>query len=227
MACIPVSVILPPPLDSAFGAIAESIIGGRYLDHLGRRAKGFFPGSPTQEDFQDISVGPFTNVNLYILYMKFHNSVTARQLLVLGSFAMVSIPDLLTHYPSRSKVPSRAEVYEIKPNSPSGLAAGAVKLKSVSVLHSSLALPYKLGTLWSPNERILISSGSPLGVHIEVFFHFERIRAGLVVYDICIEGDLEKIALAVLIAILAIILALILKGGRIPVPMPVPAPIVA
>jgi hypothetical protein len=225
MACIPVSVILPPPLDSAFGAIAESIIGGRFLDHVGRRGKGFFPGSPTQEDFQDISVG-IGNTRLYILYLKFHNTISTKQLLVLSGFAMVNIPDLITHNPSRSSTPTRAEFYEIKPNSPAGLVDGATKIGSVSLLCSVLPLPYSRGTIWTPDEKILISSGSPLGVHIEVFFHFKRISSALVVYDICIEGELEKIALAVLLAILAIILALILKGGRIPVPMPAP-PLVA
>ena len=42
MPCIPVSVILPPPLDSAFGVVAERVIGMRFLDSVGRRAKGFF-----------------------------------------------------------------------------------------------------------------------------------------------------------------------------------------
>jgi hypothetical protein len=222
MPCIPVSVILPPPLDSAFGAIAERIIGGRFLDSVGRRAKGFFPSSPTQEDFQDISVGSFTNSKLYILYMKFHNSLSVKQLVVLTGFAMVKVPDLLTHNPPRSSKPYRAEVYEIKPNSPTGLVDGATKLAAVLGLHSALDLPYKLGTVWSPDEKILISKGDPLGVHLEVYFHYKRLSPGLIVYDICIDGELEKIALAVLIAILAIILALILKGAKIPIPTPEP-----
>lgn len=219
MACIPVSVILPPPLDSAFGAIAESIIGGRFLDHLGRRSNGFFPASPTQEDFQDISVG-IGNTRLYILYLKFHNSISIPQMLVLSASGMVNIPDLITHNPPRSSSPTRAEFYEIKPNSPTGLAAGAAKIASLSVLYSVLPLPYQMGTIWTPDEKILISSGSPMGVRLEVFFHFKRISPALVVYDICVEGELEKIAFALLIAILAIILALLLKGGRLPVPMP-------
>jgi hypothetical protein len=222
MACIPVSVILPPPLDSAFGAVAESVIGGKFLDSVGRRAKGFFPGSPTQEDFQDISVG-IGNSNLYILYMRFHNTISVRQMVVLTAFAMVKVPDLLTHNPPRSKTPTRAEVYEIKPNSPTGLADGAAKLGAVTLLHKSLSLPYTLGTVWSPDEKIPIFKGDPLGVHLEVSFHYKRFGPGLIVYDICVDGELEKIALAVLIAILAIILALILKGARIPVPVPNPA----
>jgi hypothetical protein len=221
MACIPVSVILPPPLDSAFGGIAERIIGGRFLDSVGRRGKGFFPGSPTQEDFQDISVG-IGNSRLYILYMKFHNTISVRQMVVLTAFAIVKIPDLLTHNPPRSRTPTRAEVYEIKGNSPTGLADGAEKLVAITLLHKSLSLPYVLGTVWTPDEKIVISKGDPLGVHLEVSFHYKRISPGLIVYDICIDGELEKIALAVLIAILAIILALILKSGRIPQPMPVP-----
>jgi hypothetical protein len=223
MPCIPVSVILPPPLDSAFGAIAESVIGGKFLDSVGRRAKGFFPASPTQEDFQDISVGPVTNVRLYILYLKFHNTLSTKQLLVLTGAGLVKVPDLMTHNPSRSRTPARAEIYEIKPNSPTGLVDGAAKLLAVTTLYATLALPYKSGTVWTPDDRILLSKGDPLGVHLEVYFHYKRISPGLIVYDICIEGELEKIALAVLLAILAILLALILRGARTPLPMPDPA----
>ncbi|HEY6387315.1 MAG TPA: hypothetical protein VIX91_16700 [Candidatus Acidoferrum sp.] len=225
MPCIPVSVILPPPLDSAFGVVAERIIGMRFLDSVGRRAKGFFPGSPTQEDFQDISVGPFTNTKLYILYLKFHNSLSVKQLVVLTGAGLVKVPDLLTHNPPRSRKPSRAEVYEIKPLSPTGLTDGAAKLAAIRLLYATLGVPYKLGTVWSPDEKILLSKGDPLGVHLEVYFHFQRISPGLIVYDICIAGELEKIALAVLLAILAIILALILKGVKIPIPMPDPVPV--
>ncbi len=225
MACIPVSLILPPPLDSTFGVLAESIIGGRFLDHVGRRANGFFPASRTQEDFQDISIG-IGNSKLYILYLKVHNALSTKQLLVLSTLGLMSIPDLVTHSPPRSRIPTRAEFYEIKPKSVAGLAAGAEKITSIALLNSVLPLPYKRGTVWTPDEKILLSSGSPLGVHIEVFFHFKRISPALVVYEICVEGELEKIALAVLIAILAIILALLLKGTRLPTPMPAP-PVVA
>lgn len=225
MPCIPVSVILPPPLDSAFGALAESVIGGKFLDSVGRRKNGFFPASPTQEDFQDISVGPMTNTRLYILYLKFHNTLSTKQILVLTGFGLVKVPDILTHNPPRSKKPTRAEIYEIKPNSPTGLVDGAAKLAAVTTLYSALGLPYTQGVVWSPDDRILLSKGDPLGVHLEVYFHYKRVSPGLIVYDICIEGELEKIALAVLLAILAIILALLLKGARLPLPMPEPVPV--
>ncbi|WP_024882048.1 hypothetical protein [Methylosinus sp. LW3] len=223
MACIPVSVILPAPMDSAFGLIAETVIGQRFLDHVRRRTKGFFPGSPTQEDFQDISIG-IGNTNLLILYLKLHDDISIKQVLILSAASLFKIPDLMTHEPPRSKKPSRAEFYEIKPNSPSGLSAGAIKLTFISTLYSSLDLPYRKGVKWTPDEKIQIFKGVPLGFNLEVFFHFKRVSPALIVYDICVEGDLEKIALALLIAILAIILALILKGGRLPNPAPAPIP---
>jgi hypothetical protein len=222
VACFPVSIVLPPPLDSTFGAIAESIIGGRFLDSVGRRAMGFFPSSVTQEDFQDISIG-IGNIRLHILYCDFHNRLSAARMLALGTSR---IPDLITHTPSRSSTPRRAEFYEIKPNSPSGLADGAAKIAMVKMVYGIVALPYVPGTVWTPDEKILISRGAPLGIKLEVFFHYKWITPGLIDYEICVEGDLEKIALALLLAILAIILALILKGGRLPVPMPAP-PVVA
>jgi len=221
VACFPVNIILPPPLDSAFGAVAESIIGGRFLDSVGRRGKGFFPASPTQEDFQDISIG-IGNIRLHILYCDFHNRLSAARMLALGTSR---IPDLITHNPSRSATPARAEFYEIKPNSPSGLADGFAKISMVKMVYGVVKLPYVAGSVWKPDEKILISKGAPLGVKLEVFFHFKWFAPGLIVYDICVEGELEKIALALLLAILAIILALLLKGVRIPVPMPAPVPV--
>src|SRR5262245_53558253 len=101
---------------SAFGLIAEQFVGRDYLQRVGRSA--FFPASTI--DFQDISSG-FGNVTLLISFLKTNNPhLTASKLLVMSAeFALVKVPDLMTHDP-----PRRTEFYEIKPNSPDGRFEG-------------------------------------------------------------------------------------------------------
>ena len=216
MPCLAPSEFLQTPVASAFGAFAESVIAGDYLKNVGRPS--FFPASPF--DFLDISVG-FGNTVLYIAFLKSHHPrLSAAALLALSAGGLLKIPDMMT-----SDAPRRTEFYEIKPNSFTGRAAGSVKIAMIDGLMTFHSLPYVPGTQYSPNTRIPIFSGTPLGARLDVFFHFERIAPGLVVYDVCAEGDLAQLGLAVLLAILAIIIAILLRrglpGGN-PGPVPVP-----
>ncbi len=210
MGCIAPSFVVNPAAAAAFGLLAESIIGGRYLNHLGRVA--FFPAST--KDFQDISVG-FGNTTLFISFLKTNNKLSVSQLLALSAAGLVNIPDLMTH-----DFPKRTEFYEIKPNSPDGVIAGKAKIASLSALFSFLGLPYKPGTIWSPSERIQLWAGYITGAWIEAELHYfaSTTTSGLIVYEICIKGEIQKalahLALAVLIATIIIIV--------LPVPKPVP-----
>lgn len=211
MPCFAPSEIVQTPVASAFGAIAESVIAGDYLLDVGRRS--FFPIS--DKDFQDIGIG-FGNTILYIAFLVAHHpGLSPSQLAALSAAGLVSIPDLMT-----SDAPTRTEFYEIKPNSITGRTAGAVKIAAIGALMTSQALPYAPGTQYTPNKRIRIFAGSPLGARIEVFFHFQRISPALIVYDICVEGELEKLGFTVLVAILAAIILRIILGGRLPIPQP-------
>jgi hypothetical protein len=211
MGCIAPSFVVNPAAASAFGLLAEAIIGGRYLNHVGRST--FFPAST--KDFQDISVG-FGNTILFISFLKTNNKLSASQLLSLSASGLVNIPDLMTHDP-----PRRTEFYEIKPNSIDGVVAGKAKIASLSALFSFLGLSYKAGTIWSPDERIKLWSGYITGAWIEAYLHYfaSPTTKGLIVYELCIEGEVQKalehIALAVLIATIIIF---ILKIPPIPVP---------
>jgi hypothetical protein len=137
---------------------------------------------------------------------------------VLSAAGLTKIADLMTHDP-----PQRTEFYEIKPNSVDGRLAGRTKIALIDALMHGTSLPYVPGVQYTPDKRILIYSGTPLGAKLDVFFHFKRIQAGLIVYEICPEGELEKLGLAVLLAILAIIV-IILTRGRVPGGGPVPVP---
>jgi len=209
--CIAPSFVVSPASAAAFGLLAESIIGGRYLTHVGRT--GFFPAST--KDFQDISVG-FGNSILFVSFLKSRHKLSTSQLLFLSGAGLVSIPDLMT-----SDSPRRTEFYEIKPNSIDGLAAGRAKIAGLSALFSFLSLPYRQGAIWKPSEKILLWSGFFTGAWLEAYLSFfaSPSTPGLIVYEFCLEGEVEKalehIALAVLIATIIIIV--------LPVPKPVPA----
>jgi hypothetical protein len=216
MPCLAPSLVINPVEAAAFGLIAERFIGRRYLANVRRSA--FFPAST--KDFQDISVG-FGNVTLFIAFLKANNpGLSTSQILALRvAPGLVRVPDLMTD--DRGV---REEFYEIKPNSPDGVVAGLAKVAALDALLTFVSLSkYTPGRAWSPNERVRVFTGSLFGRSIQADFHFFRRSAGLVVYELCVEGELVDITLEVLIAILLIIIVLILSGGTIPVPVPVPA----
>lgn len=214
MGCIAPSFVVNPAAASAFGLLAESIIAKRYLNHVGR--SNFFPAS--LKDFQDISIA-FGNSVLFISFLKANNKLSVSQLLSLSASGLVSVPDLMTH-----DLPRRAEFYEIKPNSADGVPAGRAKIAGLSALFSFVGLPYNPGIIWKPDERIKLWSGYFTGAWIEAYLHYFRSPTtnGLIVYEICIEGEIQKalehIALAVLIATIIVIVL-----GLPVIPIPVPA----
>lgn len=217
MPCVAPSEFLTTPTASAFGSVAEAIIQADYLKDVGRVS--FFPASPF--DFIDISHG-FGNSILYIAFLGANNPrLSTSQLAVLSVGGDLKIPDIMTHNP-----PRRTEYYEIKPNSLTGRPAGATKVALIAAVMSAFSLPYVPGIQYTPNKKISIFSGTPLGARLDVFFHFQRIAPGLIVYEICAEGELEKLGLAALLAILAVIILIMLKG-RAPGGAPIPAPAIA
>src|SRR5262249_37193073 len=217
MPCLAPSEFLTTPTAAAFGAVAEAIIQADYLTNVGRTS--VFPVSPF--DFIDITHG-FGNTALYIAFLKANNPrLSVSQLAVLSAGGDLKIPDIMTHDP-----PRRTEFYEIKPNSVTGRLAGTTKVALIDAVMTGFSLPYRPGIQYAPNKRVLLFSGTPLGARLEVFFHFQHIAPGLIVYEICAEGELAKLGLRVLLAILAIIILILLRG-RVPGGQPVPVPGVA
>ena len=216
MPCIAPSEMLVPEAASQFGGAAEAIVQLDYLKSVVPAA--YFPASQT--DFIDISHG-FGNTALYIAFVAAnHPNLSPSQLAVMAGDGGLKIPDILT-----SDAPRRTEFYEIKPNSPSGRQAGSEKVALIDAARTSLNLPYVPGTQFpspQPDVRVPIYSGSPLGARLEVFFRYQRIQPGLIVYDICAEGELDKLGLAVLQLLLAAIVLLLTKRLLVPVPIPVP-----
>jgi hypothetical protein len=217
MPCVAPSEIPGFTQSSPFGAVAEQIITADYLRNVGRTT--VFPAS--NKDFIDFSAG-FGNSAIYAAFLGINNpKLSAIALANLSVGALLKIPDLMTHDSG-----IRTEFYEIKPNSITGRVDGSTKIALIEALMIFHSLVYTPGIQYSPNTRIKIFAGTPLGCKLQVFFHFQRIAPGLIVYDICAEGELEKLGLIALLAILAIILAILLRG-RVPEggfePVPIPA----
>jgi hypothetical protein len=150
------------------------------------------------KDFVDFSHG-FGNTPLVIAFLKANNpSLSVSQMAVLSAAGLLKIADIITHDP-----PFRTEFYEIKPNSVDGVPAGRIKVASIGALMAKFPLPYLPGTQYARDTKIKIFTGNPLGSRLEICFHFMWIQPGLIVYEICAEGDLEELGLKGLVAIMA------------------------
>ncbi len=215
MPCLAPSELIDPIGAKAFGLVAETFIGKRYLQFTGRQ--NFFPANPS--DFQDISVG-FGNVTLFISFIKSHHpNLSLPAIIALTATAgLVRVPDLMTDDATRDVY------YEIKPNSIDGRTAGRAKIAALDALFDRFDLPYRGGSSWSPDEKVKVFSGMMFGRNIEGSFHFFRRTPGLILYEICIEGDLLELAFEVIVAIALAIIAIIL-AGKIPIPGPTPVPV--
>lgn len=177
MPCVAPSEIIDTPASSAFGLIAEALIGANYLRDFGRVPRVFFAAS--DRDFQDIAIG-FGNQTLHLAFLALNNPgrvINMGGMAALSTLALrMRVPDLLTHEPSQKDPPDRAEFYEIKANSVVGRAKGGAKIRSLMRSYGDAGLPYVPGTVWDPNERIMIIDGFVLGLRVKAFFHYFRTR---------------------------------------------------
>jgi hypothetical protein len=153
----------------------------------------------------------------YIAFLNAHNPhLSTADIIELTIAATVtgglSRPDILTHRPPR------LEFEEIKPDSTSGRAAGRVKLAALDVLFTRFALPYAPGITWPGAGRIrmLVLPGP-----VDVFLEWHRLRTGLVVYNICVEGERSVLLAYGIVALMLAIIAIILSRGRVIIPAPV------
>lgn len=112
------------------------------------------------------------------------------------------MPDLLTDDGTIT------EFYEIKPNSPSGIVDGIEKVTKIGALMGFFNLPYVPGTKFNSDKKVLIFKGIMFEIEVKVFFHFFRLQAGLIVYDICVEAGVaieDIVAKAIIGAIVLIV----------------------
>jgi hypothetical protein len=224
MPCVAPSEVLvhTSPALRLFGLFAEARISRRYLKDNGRQAAGFFP--PSTLDFTDKTIkGVVGNIKLFTDYIQSNNSHVdvIRFEKELRTKDKGAVPDIASHL----KTISVFELYEIKPRSNSGIKDGQKKLVKLDDICKKFTLPYQRGTKYSPNVRIQIWRGRLFGANLNAFLQFERIEPGLIVYQICIEGELKKLAFHLLLLAIATIIIIVVATKRVPIPSPgKPAP---
>jgi len=177
---------------SAFGFLVETLINADYCSTVGCM--------PVVTDYFD-DLSPTNYVNFLIAHNP-HLAPDRTSLMILAATGL-NRPDILTDRPGRK------EFYEIKPKSVSGIEAGIAKLLTLSAFMSVYGLPYVYGTTYSPSSRNLFTITVPAGPWpIKVSITVSRIAPGLIVYEICVEGELALVTVAALA--LAIIAALLI-----------------
>ncbi|HEX3020591.1 MAG TPA: hypothetical protein VHP36_09820 [Chitinispirillaceae bacterium] len=104
---------------------------------------------------------------------------------------MGKVPDFIVH-----QVRERA-FYEVKPDSVSGHSAGLQKIDIIQMIYYEYALPYKLGSGYTPHDHLIAYLGSMAQVKLKVRYF----QNGLLVYKLCVEtkGIVELSTLLILL----------------------------
>ena len=214
--CLAPSFVVDVATASLFGTLAETLIEMDYLSVMG--------GTPFADVFLDNPLGPMA----YVAFLASHHPTLDKVKLALqtGLSGGVLVPDILD---TRSP-----EFYDVKPNSPDGRVAGRGKLAAIDAFMAFNKLPYGRGSSYTPTPSLPIPlAGSALSAAIVqvagpaalppllacgvpvVTLAPTRTTSGLLVYEVCIEADLDcylkVMALEAIIA--AVILAALATGG--------------
>jgi hypothetical protein len=84
---------------------------------------------------------------------------------------------------------------------------------------SALSLPYAAGTAYFPTPDIPIATTAVAGTPIEISLHLSRPNPGLIVYDLCIRTEWDKVAIAAVLAAVAVVIL------TLPIPKPILIPV--
>jgi hypothetical protein len=224
--CLAPSLVVTPAAASLFGTVAEGLIEADYIASKG--------GVPFREVFLDNPMGSLS----YVAFLAAHHPSLNVALLAaqIGVSGGVLIPDILD-------TRGMQEFYEIKPDSIDGRPAGRAKLAAIDAFMGFNSLPYTRGVSYTPTLSIPIPlAGTALGGLIglpavlacgvpNVTLKTVRSASGLLLYEVCVEADLDcylKVQVTLAALIVAIIIAiLIARGLPVPFPAPVPVPVVS
>jgi Domain of unknown function (DUF4157) len=177
--CFAPTPIFGPEMAPGLGYVAEKFIEADFV-----RQMGVLP--MLNAYFDDATAGS-RDPNL-ISFLTIHNQNLPPATLKELSAYSGKRPDIITH------MPVDKEYYEIKPNSPTGIAAGEAKLDEFSTYVALYGLPYRLGTKYSPSSEINIAKGTTGGIPIRFYLQVEKPSPGLIVYKLCIETDWRLIS---------------------------------
>jgi hypothetical protein len=191
---------------SAFGFLIEKLVEVDYCSTVGC--------SPLNIYFDDLSPTNYVN----FLIRKNPHLAADRRALWLVAATGLNRPDIIDDNGLSSR-----QFYEIKPRSISGLEAGIAKLLVLQAFYDVYSIPYSYGTSYSPTNKKILSTIVNAGPWpVEISIRVSKIAPGLIAYDICVEGELAKIAAVALLA--AIVAALIIFQPEL---APILAPVLA
>ena len=209
--CFPPSAVVSVDEAREFGGIAERCIEEHYCLSTG----GCNPYNDYFDNYNPLEWEAFLARHDPKVALGDKNSFRRYMLGLIGSR-----PDIATNKGLRR------EYYEIKPFSPPGVSAGLKKLVELALLMWYLEQPYVPGTSYIGARSIPVKGTATtlFGLSVSMNLLVFAAAPGLILYLVCIEGELvkllEKITLAALFAYLV--------GRAIPAlfplgPLPVPA----
>jgi hypothetical protein len=128
---------------------------------------------------------------------------------------LLRVLDLCTH------LPVRQDFYEIKTCVSRWPRCGIAKIAALDALFAFVSLSYRAGTFWSPSKRVVLADGLVLGCHVKLSLHFWRHGSGLILYELCVDGQLKELAAKVGLAVMIATIIVMLLFAFAPKPVPV------
>jgi Domain of unknown function (DUF4157) len=195
--CEPPGFWLGLPQAAAFGIIAEKLIENDYVGKM-----GVIPHATVT--FDNAFAGPIDPE--YAAFIVAHNPGLPSWAVVFLAAVSVRRPDILA-----DSGPLK-EYDEIKPNSLPSIADGWAKMVEIPAYMTRLGLPYRRGSAFTPTASIpFYATMLPGGIPFRLSLNVWRLAPGLILYELCIETDWAKLALAAVVAaLIAAIIALLL-----------------
>lgn len=184
--CLPLAGLVGPTVAQVLGEVVDPKIRDDYIKLQGFQGHDFFDLSKTSTEYE--------------LFLELHNPTVPQD--VLHRVGAGKRPDILRHRKDR------AEWYETKPMTPSGLAEFLAKGLELRANYAQ-GFPYLPGKIYRPSEEIHLVTLLDGPHTIEVFIEPRRPAPAMILYRICLRGDyVELINKARVIgAILAIAVA--------------------
>lgn len=229
--CFTPGEITPDPVVRAMiGEGVELVIKNRYCSDKGG-CDEFLKVNSRQTDFFDVTMG-FSRCRHLASYLKMHNphvdpvAIASECESKKQELFKFPVPDIISHEPA-----ARREFYEIKPDSPSGRDDADKKIDwflAISDPHI-FDLPYKAGTMFSPQGELLLFDATWFGVPAKVRLRYSRDKPGRLLYKFCVEASLSLIPEVlwkhlIKLVIVAFIVIIIRRPRDTPSPSPSPVP---
>lgn len=167
---------------SVFGSVAEDLIYADFVSHYAISGTELFRDANNPAAYLY-----FLAVNNPQFTQAFQEDYFRR----LQGEQLMRVPDFLVHKPAEKAF------YEVKPDSPTGISAGAEKVGILSAVYPYYHLPYVAGTQFSPRDHTVARLGTALRATLRV----RRAGPGLLAYKLCLESDglIELVTLAILL----------------------------